>query len=110
MVQEPFDRRNVEDLDPEQLWAILEYCQDRLGGDGQALQVQREDVNKVVALKVREDEKAKLQSFAQYLYMHPRRYIQEPTLAALIVYTINFTFTLHKQEAELEVKGVRRNV
>ncbi len=64
------------------------------------LQVKREDVSKVKALKLSEDEVPRVEKFRLYLY--DRGFIQENSFAALFVYLFNLGYTLHKQVADQE--------
>jgi len=64
------------------------------------LQVKREDVSRVKALKLSDDEVPKVDSFQAFLF--DRGYLPRNNFASLFVYTFNLAFTLHKQAADAE--------
>lgn len=71
------------------------------------IRVKREDVNRVKAVKLSDDEVQKVQAFQAYLF--DRGYIKDNTFASLFGYLFNLTYTRHKQaadqEADQEVEG-----
>ncbi len=64
--------------------------------------MKREDVHKVVGLKLSDPEVPKVEKFQNYLF--DRGYIRDNTFASLFVYLFNLGFTLHLQLAEEEAK------
>lgn len=97
VIQEPGP---IEELDPEVLFEILTQNQVVV-----PLQVQREDVRKIKAVKVSDKELERINNFQSYLYRHPCGYIPEDSFASLFVYIFNLAFTLHKEASEHEAKG-----
>jgi len=74
-------------------------------GDGEVilpLKVKREDVHKVAAVKLSEQE---VQTVAQVqAYLYDRGYLKDNTFASLFVYCFNLAFTQHKQIADAEAQ------
>ncbi len=68
--------------------------------DGAAMPINRQDVDKVLAVKVNEQELAKIKKFAEYL--KARGYTKDSTFASLFVYMFNKIFELHADEAKRE--------
>ena len=66
------------------------------------LRMKREDVSKVKAVKVSDEEVIKISKFQ--VYLHDRNYIRDNTFASLFCYMFNVCFTLHKQIAEEEAR------
>ena len=66
------------------------------------LRVKREDVSKIKAVKLSDQEVARVQAFQDYLT--DRGYLKDNTFASLFVYLFNLTYTLHKQMADDEAK------
>ncbi len=66
------------------------------------LKVKREDVNKLKAVKLSDEEVVKVADLQDYLL--DRGYIKENSFAALFVYLFNLGFTLHKLAADQEAK------
>lgn len=66
------------------------------------LNVKREDVNKVKAVKLSDAELVKLDDFQEYLF--GRGYIPVNNFSNLFVYIFNVAFTDHKRQAEQEAK------
>ncbi len=66
------------------------------------LRVRREDVSKIKAVKLSDQEVVRIQSLQDYLY--DRGYIPENTFASLFVYLFNLGYTWHKQVADTEAK------
>jgi len=103
--RDPGSEQAVKDLiTPELLQHLV-----ALGDDEVILplRVKREDVRRVKAVKLSDQEVvtvAQLQAF-----LHDRAYLPENSFAALFVYCFNLTYTQHKAiadaEAEAEAKG-----
>lgn len=66
------------------------------------LRVKREDVNKIKAVKLSDQEVARVQDFQMYLA--DKRFLLDNTFASLFVYLFNLGFTLHKKMAEDEAR------
>lgn len=66
------------------------------------LRVKREDVSKIKAVKLSDQEVMRVQTLQDYLY--DRGYLLDNTFASLFVYLFNLGYTLHKQVAEAESK------
>ena len=62
------------------------------------LKVKREDVNKIKAVKLSDNEVMRVQTLQDYLY--DQGYLKDNTYASLFVYLFNLGFTLHKELAE----------
>lgn len=92
-------RSGVENIEPELLQQILSLNENEVIVP---LRMQREDVSKVKAVKLSDEEVVKVSKLQVYLY--DRGYIPDNTFASLFVYLFNLGFTLHKQVAEHEAK------
>ncbi len=66
------------------------------------MRVRREDVNRIKAVKLSDNEVLRVQNFQDYLF--DRKFIPDNTFASLFVYCFNLSFTLHKQVADEEAK------
>ena len=66
------------------------------------LRMKREEVSKVKAVKVSDEEVVKVSKFQMYLY--DRGYLRDNTFASLFCYLFNLGFSLHKQLAEEEAR------
>lgn len=66
------------------------------------LRVKREDVSKIRAVKLRDQEIEGIKWFQDYLY--DRHFIPENTFTALFVYVYNLAYTQHKQVADEEAR------
>ncbi len=66
------------------------------------LRVRREDVSKIKAVKLSDQEVLRVQAFQDYLA--DRSYLSDNTFASLFVYLFNLAYTLHKQVADEEAK------
>lgn len=64
------------------------------------LKLKREDVNRLRAVKLADDEVERVQTFQTYL--KDRGYIPEDSFASLFVYCYNLAYTLHKRAADQE--------
>ena len=71
------------------------------------LRMKREEVSKVKAVKVSDEEVVKISKFQLYLY--DRGYLRDNTFASLFCYLFNIGFTLHKQIAEEEARKEAAN-
>ncbi len=89
----------VESIDPALLPLVLSLKDNEVI---LPLRVKREDVNKVKAVKLSDQEVERVTTFQEYLF--DRGYIPENSFAALVVYLFNLGFTLHKQEADREAE------
>jgi len=89
----------VENVDPQLLPQLLQLDEDEVIVP---LKVKREDVNKLKAVKLSDEEVIKVNQFQTYLA--DRKYIPDNNFAALFVYLFNLAFTRHKQAAEEEAK------
>ena len=66
------------------------------------LRMKREDVSKVKAVKLSDEEIVRVSKFQAYLY--DRGFVQDNTFASLFVYLFDLAFTLHRQVAEVEAR------
>lgn len=66
------------------------------------LRMKREDVKRVKAVKLSDEEVEKVKKFQEYLF--DRHYLDHNTFAALFCYVYNLGFTLHRQLAEEEAR------
>lgn len=66
------------------------------------LRVRREDVSKIKAVKLSDEEVIRVQDFQEYLF--DRHFLVDNTFASLFVYLFNLCYTMHKQLAEEEAK------
>ncbi len=89
----------METIDPALLQQILTLNEQEVIVP---LRVNREDVHKIKAVKLSDAEVATVINLQDYLYT--KGYLADNTFASLFVYTFNLTYTLHKQQAELEAK------
>jgi hypothetical protein len=89
----------MENLEPGLLQQVLTLNPDEVIVP---LRVQREDVNRIKAVKLTDEEVEKVQDFAEYL--QDRKYLPDKTFASLFVYLFNLGYTLHRQIAEVEAK------
>lgn len=93
----------IENIDPALLPHVLSLTDNEVI---LPLRVKREDVHKVKAVKLSDQEVERVNTFQEYLY--DRRYIPENSFASLVVYLFNLGFTLHKQEADREAEEEAR--
>jgi hypothetical protein len=89
----------AETLDPELLQQILTLNPEEVIVP---LRVRREDVSKIKAVKLSDEEVIRVQNFQEYL--HDRGFLLDNTFASLFVYLFNLSYTLHKQIADEEAK------
>jgi len=66
------------------------------------LRMKREDVSKVKAVKLSDEEIVRVSKFQAYLY--DRGFVQDNTFASLFVYLFDLAFTLHRQAAAEEAR------
>ena len=97
-VQE-LDRQAVEDIDPRLLQMLLTLDETEVIVP---LRMKREDVHKVKAVKLSDDEVERVAKFQVYLF--DRGYLRDNTFASLFCYLYNVGYTLHKQLAEEEAR------
>ena len=93
------NRQAVEDIDPRLLQMLLTLNEDEVIVP---LRMKREEVSKVKAVKLSDEEVVKVSKFQLYLY--DRGYLRDNTFAALFCYLYNVGFTLHKQLADEEAR------
>lgn len=89
----------AETIDPQLLQLLLTLNENEVIVP---LRVRREDVSKIKAVKLSDQEVTVVQNLQDYLY--DRHYILENTFASLVVYLFNLGYTAHKQVAEAEAK------
>lgn len=95
----PVQRAGVENLELELLQQILSLNENEVIVP---LRMKREDVHKVKAVKLSDEEVVKVSKLQMYLY--DRGYLPDNTFASLFVYIFNLAFTLHKRVADEEAK------
>lgn len=66
------------------------------------LRVRREDVTRIKAVKLSDQEIIRVQALQDYL--HDRGFLLDNTFASLFVYLFNLGYTLHKQVSDEEKK------
>lgn len=89
----------AEPIDPQLLQQILTLNENEVIVP---LRIKREDVHKIKAVKLSDQEVIRVQTLQDYLY--DRGYLLDSTFASLFVYLFNLGYTLHKQVAEAESK------
>lgn len=89
----------TETIDPQVLQHILNLNTEEVIVP---LRVRREDVSKIKAVKLSDQEVPRVQAFQNYLT--DRGYLLDNTFASLFVYLFNLGYTLHKKIAEDEAK------
>lgn len=89
----------AETIDPQLLQQILTLNENEVIVP---LRVKREDVDKIKAVKLSDQEVTRVKTLQDYLY--DRGYLLDNTFASLFVYLFNLGYTLHKQVAEAEAK------
>ena len=98
-VEPEVEESGIEDIDPKLIQQLVSL------GDNEVivpLRMKREEVSKVKAVKVSDEEVVKISKFQLYLY--DRHYLRDNTFASLFCYLFNVGFTLHKQIAEEEAR------
>jgi len=93
------NRQAVEDIDPKLLQMLLTLNEDEVIVP---LRMKREDVSKVQAVKLSDEEVVRVAKFRVYLF--DRGYLRDNTFASLFCYLYNMAYTLHKQLAEEEAR------
>ncbi len=96
---EELNRQAVEDIDPRLLQMLLTLDENEVIVP---LRMKREEVSKVKAVKLSDEEVVRVSKFQVYLY--DRGYLRDNTFASLFCYLYNVGFTLHKQLAEEEAR------
>lgn len=93
------NRQAVEDIDPRLLQMLLTLDDNEVIVP---LRMKREEVSKVKAVKLSDEEVVRVSKFQVYLY--DRGYLRDNTFASLFCYLYNVGYTLHKQLAEEEAR------
>jgi len=93
------NRQAVEDIDPKLLQMLLTLNEDEVIVP---LRMKREDVSKVQAVKLSDEEVVRVAKFRVYLF--DRGYLRDNTFASLFCYLYNMAYTLHRQLAEEEAR------
>ncbi|MBA7469828.1 hypothetical protein ES707_05102 [subsurface metagenome] len=93
------NRQAVEDIDPRLLQMLLTLDENEVIVP---LRMKREEVSKVKAVKLSDEEVVRVSKFQAYLY--DRGYLRDNTFASLFCYLYNVGFTLHKQLADEEAR------
>ena len=93
------NRQAVEDIDPKLLQMLLTLNEDEVIVP---LRMKREDVSKVQAVKLSDEEVVRVAKFRVYLF--DRGYLRDNTFASLFCYLYNVAYTLHKQLADEEAR------
>jgi len=93
------NRQAVEDIDPRLLQMLLTLDENEVIVP---LRMKREEVSKVKAVKLSDEEVVRVSKFQGYLY--DRGYLRDNTFASLFCYLYNVGYTLHKQLAEEEAR------
>ncbi len=93
------NRQTIEDIDPRLLQLLLTLDENEVIVP---LRMKREDVNKVKAVKLSDEEVVKVSKFQVYLY--DRGYLRDNTFASLFCYIYNVAYTRHKLLADEEVR------
>ena len=89
----------AETIDPQLLQHLLTLNENEVIVP---LRVRREDVHKIKAVKLSDEEVMRVENLQDYL--SDRGYLLDNTFASLFVYLFNLGYTLHKQVAEAEAK------
>jgi len=89
----------VEDIDPRLIQQLVSLDENEVIVP---LRMKREDVSKIKAVKLSDDEVVRVSKFQLYLY--DRGYLRDNTFASLFCYLFNVGYTLHKQLAEEEAR------
>jgi len=93
------NRQAVEDIDPKLLQMLLTLDENEVIVP---LRMKREEVSKVKAVKLSDEEVVRVSKFQVYLY--DRGYLRDNTFASLFCYLYNVGYTLHKQLVDEEVR------
>ena len=89
----------VEEIDPRLIQMLVSLPE---GAVIVPLQMKREDVHKVKAVKLSDNEAVRVSKFQMYL--HDRSYLPDNTFASLFCYLFNVAYTMHKHLAEEEAR------
>ena len=98
-VEPEVEETGIEDIDPKLIQQLVSLGENEVIVP---LRMKREEVSKVKAVKVSDEEVVKISKFQLYLY--DRHYLRDNTFASLFCYLFNVGFTLHKQIAEEEAR------
>ena len=93
------ERSGVEAIEPELMQKLLTLDEHEVIVP---LRMKREDVSKVKAVKLSDQEVATVHNLQAYLY--DRGYIPDNTFASLFVYLFNVVYTQHRQVAGEEAR------
>lgn len=96
---EQLDRLAIEDIDPRLLQVLLTLDENEVIVP---LRMKREEVSKVKAVKLSDEEVVKVSKFQVYLY--DRGYLRDNTFASLFCYIYNVAYTRHKLLADEEAR------
>jgi len=96
---EEINQLGVEDIDPRLIQQLVSLDDNEVIVP---LRMQREDVHRMKAVKLSDDEVVKVSKLQVYLF--DRGYLRDNTFASLFCYQFNLAFSLHKQLAEEEAK------
>lgn len=97
--EEEMKGSGVEEIEPDLLQQILSLNPNEVIVP---LRMKREDVSKVKAVKLSDEERLRVAKFQ--LYLHDRGYLPDNTFASLFVYLYNLGYTLHKRIADEEAR------
>jgi len=89
----------VEDIDPRLIQQLVSLDENEVIVP---LKMKREEVSKVKAVKLSDEEVVKVSKFQVYLF--DRGYLRDNTFASLFCYAYNLAFTMHKQLADEEAR------
>ena len=93
------NQAGIEDIDPRLIQQLVSLDDNEVIVP---LRMKREEVSKIKAVKLSDDEVVKVAKFQ--VYLHDRGYLRDNTFASLFCYLFNVGFTLHKQLAEEEAR------
>jgi len=96
---EQLDHRAIEEIPLELLQVLLTLDESEVIVP---LRMKREEVSKVKAVKLSDEEVVKVSKFQVYLY--DRGYLPDNTFASLFCYIYNVAFTRHKLLADEEAR------
>lgn len=89
----------METIDPQLLQQLLTLNENEVIVP---LRIKREDVSKIRAVKLSDQEVTRVQNLQDYLF--DRGFLLENTFASMFVYLFNLGYTLHKKMADEEEK------
>ena len=96
---EELDRQTIDDIDPRLLQVLLTLDENEVIVP---LRMKREEVSKVKAVKLSDEEVVRVSKFQVYLY--DRGYLRDNTFASLFCYIYNVAYTRHKLLADEEAR------